>query len=226
MAALPSWQDQKLGTMKRTALWLLTDVGVGNTFTKDQLRDAFPGVAQVDRRMRDLRDFGWRIDTSREDAALLSNEQRFVAPGDPVWEPGKATRKKVSHSVNAAQRRDVLTRDGHLCRSCGVPAGHPYSDTFETAQLDIARRVVTRRDGTEEVQLVIECNRCRVGGRGLATDLRPLLESIARLPELDQRILKDWIEKERRDFSELEKLWARYQTLPADARAEVHDALR
>lgn len=89
---LPSWTDQKLGTMKRAGLWLVAVVGEGNVFTKEDVKKAFPGVSQADRRVRDLRDFGWRIDTNREDLTLGQHEQRFVAQGEPVWEPGKGTR--------------------------------------------------------------------------------------------------------------------------------------
>ena len=56
---MPRWDDANLGTMRRAALWLVEVVGEGNSFTKSQLREAFPEVAQIDRRMRDLRDFGW-----------------------------------------------------------------------------------------------------------------------------------------------------------------------
>ncbi len=88
---LPAWNDDeaKFGTKIRVGLWLVTEVRVGNTFTKAQLRDAFPGVEQVDRRMRDLRQHGWKIDTNKEDASLTPNELRFVQAGDEVWKPGK-----------------------------------------------------------------------------------------------------------------------------------------
>src|SRR5579871_6280697 len=88
----PSWHDENLGTMKRAALWLVDVVGEGGTFTKTQLREAFPDVAQIDRRMRDLRDYGWQIDTNREDADLGPSEQRFVERGAEVWVPGKAVK--------------------------------------------------------------------------------------------------------------------------------------
>lgn len=89
--ALPSWTDTKLGTMKRAALWLVSVVGEGNTFTKENVKEAFPGVSQADRRVRDLRKHGWRIDTNREDSSLGQHEQRFVAQGEPVWQPGKGS---------------------------------------------------------------------------------------------------------------------------------------
>ncbi|WP_405144046.1 hypothetical protein OG589_40590 [Sphaerisporangium sp. NBC_01403] len=222
---LPSWQTPNLGTMKRAALWLVQVVGEGNSFTKEQLRDAFRGVAQVDRRMRDLRDFGWKIDTNREDVTLEANEQRFVTMGEPVWEPGKAT-KKVSSSITAAQRRELLARDGYKCRSCGIAAGEAYSsDTYETAQLDVARRQLTLTDGTGAVQLVIECNRCRVGGRELTVDLNEVMGRIHRLSALERKIIAGWIAADKREFSELESLWAAYRTLPAESRDEVRGGL-
>lgn len=103
--AVPSWQDSELGTMKRAALWLVQVVGEGEIFTKTELREAFPDVAQIDRRMRDLRDFGWKIDTKREDIDLDANEQRYVQRGEPVWEPGRGTRPRSAITVN--QRREL-----------------------------------------------------------------------------------------------------------------------
>ncbi|WP_432095974.1 hypothetical protein [Streptomyces sp. bgisy100] len=222
----PSWQTPKMGTMKRTALWLVEVIGEGNTFTKGQLREAFPETVQIDRRVRDLRDYGWRIDTSREDLSLGMNEQRFVKQGEPVWEPGKATKSKPSNAISAARRREIFSRDGHLCRSCGIAPGQPYAGTFEAAQLDIARREVIRPDGTTEVELITECNRCRVGGRGLTADVTEVLNGVQHLGTIEQGILAGWIAEDRRGFSTLEKLWADYRTLPEEARAMIRDALK
>ncbi|ARF63093.1 hypothetical protein B1H20_18155 [Streptomyces violaceoruber] len=85
---LPDWTDNKMGSMVRAALWLATQVGEGNVYTKDQLRAAFPDVAQIDRRVRDLRELGWVIATNREDPQLAPNEAQFVRAGAAVWEPG------------------------------------------------------------------------------------------------------------------------------------------
>jgi hypothetical protein len=225
MVDMPSWGDAKLGTMKRAALWLVQEVGVGETFTKGQLRDAFPDVSQIDRRMRDLRDFGWRINTNREDGSLGSHEQRFVQQGASVWEPGKAT-KNATVTITAAQRHALLMRDGHKCRSCGIGPGETYVGTHITSQLDIARREVKMSTGTTEVQLVIECNRCRVGGRDLGADLSDVLSRIGKLPAIERRMLSAWVEQDARGFSEVEDLWAVYRTLPADARDQVRDSLQ
>ncbi|MEW1635767.1 hypothetical protein AB0469_17015 [Streptomyces sp. NPDC093801] len=221
--ALPSWEDKKFGTMKRAALWLVTVVGEGNAFTKEDVKQAFPGVSQADRRVRDLRDFGWRIDTHREDLTLGQHEQRFVSPGEPVWEPGKGTRPATS--LSDTQRREILARDGRHCRSCGITAGEMYPGTYESAQLDIARRPVVQPDGAAVVENVAECNRCRVGGRGLTADLGSVLVRLDRLAGMDRKTLTDWVEADAREFAEVERIWADFRTLPADARNKVRESL-
>ncbi|MFI6864062.1 hypothetical protein ACIBKZ_29895 [Streptomyces sp. NPDC050421] len=220
---LPSWRDENFGTMKRAALWLVTVVEEGNVFTKEDVKNAFPGISQADRRVRDLRDYGWKIDTHREDALLGQHEQRFVAQGQPVWEPGKAT--KDSSAITDTQRRKVLARDGNRCRSCGITPGQAYAGTFETAQIDIARRKVKLPNGTSAVQPVAECNRCRVGGRTLDADLGAVLEGLSKLGGLQRQTLTDWVAADEREFSAVERLWSDFRTLPAESRDKVREAL-
>lgn len=85
---LPDWTNPKMGTMVRAALWLVTQVGEGNVFTRRQLHAAFPDVTQIDRRVRDLRDHDWVLHTNREDPTISPGETRFVRAGAPVWVPG------------------------------------------------------------------------------------------------------------------------------------------
>uniref|UniRef100_A0AAU2V9H5 HNH endonuclease n=1 Tax=Streptomyces sp. NBC_00003 TaxID=2903608 RepID=A0AAU2V9H5_9ACTN len=221
---LPSWTDEKFGTMKRAGLWLVTVVGEGSIFTKDELRQAFPGVSQIDRRMRDLRDHGWQIDTNREDASLASSEQRFVRQGEPVWEPGKG-RVKSTAPVTATQRREIMAKDGNFCRSCGISGGQTFAGTYEAAQLDIARRQVRQPDGELRVELVTECNRCRVGGRQLVADPADVLAQVRQLGRLERRVLAGWVTEDRRPFSTVERLWADYRALPEESRAKIRQVL-
>ncbi|WP_329195517.1 MULTISPECIES: hypothetical protein [unclassified Streptomyces] len=221
--ALPSWTDTKLGTMKRAALWLVSVVGEGNTFTKENVKEAFPGVSQADRRVRDLRKHGWRIDTNREDSSLGQHEQRFVAQGEPVWQPGKGS--VPAQSLTDTQRREVLARDGHFCRSCGIAPGEEYPGTYQSAQLDIARRPVKQSDGTVQVENVAECNRCRVGGRGKEADVQALIVGVSRLAPMERAMLSDWIDADQREFGTVERYWADYRTLPAESREKVRKAL-
>jgi hypothetical protein len=220
---MPKWNEPGLGTMKGAALWLVQVIGEGNTFTKAQLREAFPNVAQIDRRMRDLRGFGWKIDTNREDVSLAASEQRFIQRGTAVWEAGKATR--AASTITQTQRHEVLMRDGYMCRSCGIGPGEAYPDTDATAQLDVARMKVRLPDGTQDLQLVVECNRCRVGSREPVADLAELLTFVSKLPAIEKKMLAFWVDRDSRTFSAAEQAWAIYRTLPADARVQVREAL-
>lgn len=222
---LPSWKDPNLGTMKRVALWLLAEVGEGNEFTKEQMRSAFPGVSQIDRRMRDLRSFGWRIDTNREDPTLTAAQQRFVSSGQPVWEKGMASRVASASAIGAVQRREIISNDGNMCRSCGITPGQFYAGTFEGAQLDIARRDVIVSGEQTEMQLVTECNRCRVGAKNLVADLPTVVDRVNALSPDERELLAGWIVADERVFSPAERVWAEYRALPEDARAVVRTSL-
>ncbi|MFF7985374.1 hypothetical protein ACFZDK_40745 [Streptomyces sp. NPDC007901] len=228
MVEIPSYRDNQFGSMVRAALWLVAEVGEGNIFTKAQLREAFPEVAQIDRRLRDLRDHGWRIDTSRDDPSLLQQEQRFVIRGADVWIPGKSKAPKHKASLTAAQRAKVLQDDNHLCRSCGIGAGEAYEDGdgIELAKLNVSRRKVLNSDGSVEHQLVTECKRCGTGGGSdREVDLGALLELVEALAPLEQRLFAKWIDADQRSFSPIEKVWGIYRTLPEESRAAVAQAI-
>lgn len=222
---VPSWRDTGLGTKKKAALWLVQEVGEGQVFTKQALRDAFPGVAQVDRRVRDLREHGWVIHTSKEEPALEVDEQRFVEQGEPVWEPGKGGSKNGG-TLSAKVRRDVYERDGYLCQSCGISGGEAYDDDgFSTAQLSVARRTVLHSDGSTTVEFVTECDRCRVGARGLKADAGRVQERVLELSGIEAQIFRAWMKSGKRELGRVERLWGEYMSLPPTARAEVKEAV-
>ncbi|MEW1695555.1 hypothetical protein ACIQCR_14570 [Streptomyces sp. NPDC093249] len=223
-ADIPSWQYSKQGTMVRCALWLVTEVGVGEIFTKTQLREAFPETSQIDRRMRDLRVYGWKIATNREDATLSPHEHRFVEMGAEVWKPGQARVKPAASLITAPQRRELLDRDDHLCRVCGIAAGEVYDGSVETAQLDIARREVLKPGGTV-IEMVIECRKCRIGGRGQQTDVTDVLSRLRRMSGVEQELFAQWVAADHRDFSTMERLWGEYRSLPAESRETVRAAV-
>jgi hypothetical protein len=227
MTTLPSWRDttygtSKLGTKARVALWLIQEVKENGTFTKADLRAAFPDVAQIDRRMRDLRDHGWEIATSREDPTLQQQEHRFRTRGADVWIPGQAKAPVHKGSITNAQRAKVFQDDGYLCRTCGVAGGETYRDGgLEQAVLNVARRPVIQPDGNVEHQLVTECQRCGRGNLDRTVDMADVLAEIESLAPLERRVIRGWIAADRRSHSTLEKLWGRYRTLPEEARKAV-----
>ncbi|MGX1759673.1 hypothetical protein ACWIG5_22630 [Streptomyces lydicus] len=197
-----------------------------NVFTKAELREAFPETSQIDRRMRDLRDRGWRIATNREDKTLDPSEQRFVEMGAEVWKKGQTKAGSGTAAISRNRRREVMADDGNLCRICGIAGGGEYEGSLENAQLDIARREVRKPGGEVVTELVTECRRCRIGGRDKQVDLEDLLGRIRQMSAIEQEHFAQWVEDDRRDFSAMELLWGEYRTLPAESRAYVHRMLK
>lgn len=224
--SLPAWNESKAGTMVRGALWLLQVVGEGNTFTKTQLRDAFPGVSQVDRRIRDLRQYGWVVLTNSEDATLMAEDQRFVKAGVPVWDEA-ARRAAAPKSLSNKERESVMARDGYMCTICGISGGEEYADdSNQTAVLSVSRRESVLPDGRREQLLVTECKRCRAGKAGSPVRADDVLAAIQVLEPQERRRLLRWIERGRRGATPVDRAWNAYRRLPADARSEVRASLQ
>ncbi|MEV0245841.1 hypothetical protein AB0H76_04535 [Nocardia sp. NPDC050712] len=220
---LPNWRDTSVGgTMIRGGLWLIDLVGEGNTFTKEQLREVFPKVSQADRRVRELRDYGWIIHTNTDDGQLASNEQRFVKAGVPVWDKNARRRADLARAGSASNRQEVFKQDGYMCVICGIGGGEPYIDDSNlTAVLEVARRKAQLPSGEMKVMSVTECRRCHVGNRTKDVNLAEVLGEIQALDTNDHRRLARWIDRGRRGSTPIERAWIGYRQLPADARAQV-----
>lgn len=227
--SLPAWNDPELkaGAMVRGALWLVQVVGEGNTYTKEQLREAFPGVSQVDRRIRDLRSFGWVLLTSSEDATLTAEDQRFVKAGVPVWDPAARRAARPDQAIaSSKERREVMASDDYMCTVCGICGGEPYlDDSTQSAVLAVTRKLMVLPDGSEETMLLTECKRCRAGDNGRPVAINEVLADVHALDESDQRRLRRWIERGRRGSSALDRVWNSYRRLPAEARVQIRTAL-
>ncbi|MBE1532973.1 hypothetical protein [Actinomadura algeriensis] len=224
----PAWDDPalKAGSMVRAALWLVQEVGEGNTFTKGQLRDAFPGVSQIDRRVRDLRDYGWSILANTEDASLTTEEQRLSKVGAAVWDPKERRAAAPRNTLSAKEIRAVLERDDFLCTTCGISGGEEYPDApNRTALLSVTRRTTVLPDGREEVLLLTECARCRAGSSEAPARADEVAADIRILDPADQRRLSRWIERKRRVTTPLDRIWSAYSRLPAEAQDEIRAAL-
>ena len=212
---VPDWRTSRSGTRVRAALWLVDVVGVGNSFTKADLRAAFPGVEQIDRRMRDLRDDGWVIATYREDRSLDPDELRFVSMGSPVWEGGY--RRTGAPAVTAKLRSAVFAADQHMCVVCGVIGG----DAFPDDALRIARLTCQRMPGDEgSLRLRTVCDRCQSGtDRGESQE--SVLAAGRALSDAELGELVAWAERGARVPRPADLVWARLARLPAEERDAV-----
>lgn len=212
--ALPDWNIFPGGGTKRAALWLLAEVGEGGTFTKSQLRAAFPGESQIDRRVRDLRDEGWVIHTNREDVSLLQEEQRLVSAGGRVWEEGYESVK--ARMPSAKERQAIFVRDNYACSLCGITGGEQYpGDPLSRAKLTVAR---VEGPG-DSWRLSTVCELCRRGGAQLPVgdDVRAL---VANLDVAQRSRLAGWVRQGRRGLTPEERAWANFRRLPSESRDE------
>ena len=210
---IPDWNDPKLkaGTKIRTALWLITEVGVGNVFTKEQHRLAFPGVAQADRRLRDLRDYGWVIQTNREDVSLKPDEQRLAVVGIAIWD--SSVHKSITHSrASAKKRRSIFSAAGYQCEVCGIAGGESYPDLpTMTATLSLTAVHSDYVLNDTKMQYIVECKRCRAGGGIGDINASVLISEINKLGTTDRAAL-DYLTGQE-VANTLFTIWANYRHL-------------
>jgi hypothetical protein len=160
-----------VSSLSDAAQWLVDNVGVDGVFTKEHLRLAFPGVAQIDRRVRDLRTRGWVIHTRREDPRLLQSEMRLVAIGGL---------DSPDSQVSARARKEALISCAYTCMLCGADGSGVYADARHERVVLTVRRV----EGLSRPVAV--CGRCRNALSVLAMQsdsLPPLASSAAELSD-------------------------------------------
>ncbi|MEU1346785.1 HNH endonuclease [Streptomyces sp. NPDC005775] len=219
----PNWRDGelKLGTKVRVAAWLASEVGEGNTFTREQLRVAFPGATQVERRMRDLREHGWEIDIARMADGV---HMRLVKIGEPVWSPEGRLVAKRQIGTSAVRRSEILRRDNYVCTSCGVSAGEPHLDAQNSlARLSVRHLVSLAEGGTDGPEnLVTICDRCNLGGASIpSVNREEVARQIQDLSMQHKTVLLAWMARGERTPSPLDRAWAMFRHLDPGGRKEV-----
>lgn len=213
---LPDWRTSSAGTRTRAALWLASQIGEGGVFTKAQLREAFPGVEQIDRRMRDLRQDGWILSTYAQERSLAVDELRLVKIGGLVWEAGY--KSQLTRSASDRERRETLARDNFACVFCGIGAGETYSDDpAHSGQLSVTWCAAAGPAG----RYVTTCKRCRNPLAGNDSS-DAAYEAAAPLQPAESRVLAEWIRAGYRTPRQIDKAWALVRLL---SKAERDDLL-
>lgn len=216
----PRWNDSNLkaGTMVRGALWLIQVVGEGSIFTKDQVREAFPKIAQADRRIRDLRKHGWVISTNTEDATLGINEQRFVAPGARIWEKG-VRRTAGGKGLSPRERASMLADANYQCQRCGVAAGQQYPDDSTLSAVLLVSKL-------EGISATVICKRCHSGRttqtKSSSTDIWRHLTSMS---SAEKAQLRSWIQRNRRGVTATDRAWRAFNDLEESEQTRVKSYL-
>ncbi len=107
--------------------------------------DIFKAVQQTyyDRRIRELRESGWQIQTSGTKYRLISHEKLLG---------------KIRKYPSAKQKQEILERDKGICQICNTTDGHVQFD----------HKVPQERLGkTEVANLQLLCRTCNVEKRGV-----------------------------------------------------------
>ncbi|MGW3122049.1 hypothetical protein ACWDBW_33750 [Streptomyces sp. NPDC001107] len=203
----------------------LAAVGEGNVFTKLQLFDGVPGVAQADRRMRDLRELGWRIDNYKTDPRLQPDEYRLSEIGTRI-DLGEQPKEAPRPRIPAVRRREALERADFACQTCGMQAAEPYpDDEDQRAVLSVHFVDPTPPVDTELANLRVECQRCNAGSRGSRRILPAPDEVLARAFSLssreEKRRLYLLMKSGHRERDEVDRIFADWLRLGRDDKVNV-----
>lgn len=194
-----------------------------------QLRDAIPGVNQVDRRVRSLRQADWIIHEYRTHSGLAADEFLLERIGVPVWEPGLAG--YGLSRVTSRTRNEVMARDNNRCVRCGIAAGEPYpDDPNATARLTLGHVTPAGHRGSAGPEnLVTECARCNETAQ-TQTAARPsadqVWDRISRLGRADKLRILSWLQAGGREFSAAETAFMLARQLPGVERELILSRLR
>ena len=213
------WRDPKLSSRARVALYLYEVVGAGNSFQMRELREAIPGITQIDRRVRELREAGWVIRTYKDMSSLDPSELFLEKVGDRIWVPGY--RMELGR-LSLAARRAALDRGRSRCAVCGVAAGEPYPDRAGSVASLVVTQVVPAGQTPGELQVL--CALCHAGTTA-PIDIEEVKAGIAELSRPERTRLASWVLADRRQWSGEEELWATYRRLPEAGRNEIRVAL-
>lgn len=219
-------RDESIGGgLVRAAVWLANHVGEGNVFTKEELRQQFPGMAQIDRRVRDLRDWGWVINDYKQEAALKPNQQRLVKIGVAVWDKEARQANRIP-TISNTVRQEVFARDHHRCVRCGAMAGEEFVDKPGTFVKLTAAHVYPASLGSKATvhDLVTTCQRCNEPLRQHTVNYLDAQQVWARVRDLgikDKERLLTWIRADRREITKLEAVFGHFRQLPAADRDDI-----
>lgn len=190
---------------------------------------AFPGAGrfappfriQADRRIRDLRDYGWILHTRADDASLLPEQTRLVATGAEVWDQRARRAASPNKGISSKARDEILARDDYMCIVCGITGGEEYpEDSTQTAVLTVVKREGSEAAGT----FATLCKRCHSGGAA-RVDAAKAAIAIELLTVAERDEFTRWVVVGRRAVSASERAWSVYLRLPVEDRSALNAQL-
>ena len=166
---------------------------VGEVVTIAEIRKA-SGIQSAPRRVRELREEGWPIDTHNDDARLKPGEYRLTDKPPP-----RELRRKPRR-ISKRIRAQVLDRDGSTCQLCGAGVGDDDPlDPSRTIRLHIDHIRDRAHDGPDTADNYrVLCSHCNEGARDFLAEPPSwswLLSQVRRASVDVQRKLLAWLRK-------------------------------
>ena len=166
---------------------------MGKVVTIAQIREA-SGIQSAPRRIRELREEGWPIDTQNDDASLGQGEYRLTG------EPPPPDQRRKPRRISKRIRAQVLDRDGSTCQMCGlgVDDDDPL-DPRRKVRLHIDHIRDRAHDGPDTPDNYrVLCSHCNEGARDSLPEPPSwswLLSQVRRASIDVQRKLLAWLRK-------------------------------
>lgn len=167
---------------------------IGQIVTTKDVFVASGEQGQYGRRLRELRDEeGWDIQSHNDASDLKPNEYRLMS-FPPIAAP-----VRISRSIGARLRAQVLERNGFTCQMCGVSPGEIDEQTGRPARLHVGHIVDKSHGGTDTLDnLRALCSTCNQGAKNLGQEPPSrvwLLSQVRRANVKDQRAVLEWLHK-------------------------------
>ena len=180
----------KIGSKER--IRQLLQSRVGETVTNKQIQEAVgPEVTEWARRLRELREEGWKISSH--------NDRADLKPGEYVLEepPPDKSAYRFAKPISKRLRAQVLERNGYTCQMCGVGAGELMEDG-RAARLHVGHIKDRSHGGTETLDnLRALCSMCNQGAKNIAQEPPSwtwLIGQVRRASEAEQKEVLKWLQ--------------------------------
>ena len=181
--------QKALGSKAALKAYLVARVGI--VLDTEQLQTAANGATQWSRRLRELREEGWKISSHYDRSDLR--------PGQYMLEelPPQQADYSFAKSISQRVRAHVLERNGYTCQMCGIGAGDT-DDKGQLARLHIGHVVDRSHGGSDEPSnLRGLCSACNQGAKNLTQEPPRwiwLLGQLRRATRNDQKKALEWLQ--------------------------------
>ncbi|MGC2631917.1 MAG: HNH endonuclease [Rhodomicrobium sp.] len=186
----------RVGAKSALRQFLLSNIG--RVIDTHELWEASGGASQYGRRVRELREKGWIIQTHNDNSALKPGQYLVLeAPRESVL---------LERAISARLRAAVLDRDGFTCQMCGLAPGDIDPSTGRKVRLHLGHIIDKSLGGKNELSnLRALCSTCNQGAKNVTAE-KPsaiwLLSQIRRAGIEEQRAVLAWLKKKFDDQNE------------------------